>query len=55
MSAWGEVLFVSIDLSICSVVIKESSISDVSFWAKVISECKGSIHMARIIIKVIIK
>ena len=32
-SPWGEVLFVSIDLSICSVVIKgESSISDVSLF-----------------------
>ncbi len=53
---WDEVLFVSIDSSICSVVIKgESSISDVSFWAKVIPEFKDNIAMVRVETKVIIK
>ena len=51
-------LFVSIDSSICDVVIKgESSISYVSFfsWAKVIPEFIASIPIVRAAINVMIK
>ena len=57
-SPWGEVLFVSIDSSICSVVIKgESSISDVSFFScvKVIPEFIDSTSNVRAAINVMIK
>ncbi len=57
-SLWGEVLFVSIDSSICGIVIKgESSISDVSFFsgAKVIPAFINSTPNVRAAINVMRK